>query len=134
MSRLLLVFLVGQVLGCGGPLFYETTETKFTDPEVYDVQREFDLPGAVDLDTAQAAVVAVYARLMLPIEEFQTKDGPQFRLINGKKVNLSPENGLKYADCGERQEVKKRDKSNWAWEDADWETVSRSYLINTVAR
>ena len=91
--------------GCAGPLL---SETKFIDPGVHDVQREFALPGAVDLDRAQAAVIAVYARLMLSVEALSTKDGPQFRLINGKMVNLSSADGLNYADCGERQEVKKR--------------------------
>lgn len=84
--------------GCTGPAI------KFTGPGAHDVQREFVLPRDMDLDTAHTAVIAVYARLMVSVEESQTKEGPRFRLINGKRVNMSVAEGLNYVDCGERQE------------------------------
>ena len=131
MLRLILV-LAAWLAGCGGPVVPEV-KFIFTDPGAHDVQREFVLPRDVDLDGAYTAVVAVYARLMVSIEESQTKDGPQFRLINGKMVNMSVADGLNYADCGERQEVKMREKLRWFWEGDDWEIV-RSAKAPVAAR
>ena len=51
---------------------------------------------------AQAAVVAVYARLMLDVNQLKTKDGPHFRLINAQDVRLSTEQVGEYADCGSK--------------------------------
>ena len=106
MVRLILILALWSA-GCVARVITETTT--FTASGAHDVEREFVLPGAVDLDSAQAAVVAVYARLMLPIEKSESKDGSRFRLINSKMVNLSNKDGLTYADCGEKEVEKWRE-------------------------
>lgn len=90
------VIVLAALFGCGPPPFQQTIRTP---PSEHDVKREFVL--AADLDAAHAAVIAVYARLMLPVDQLETKDGPNFRLINAKTIALTERDKREdYADCG----------------------------------
>lgn len=89
-----LIFLAALLFACAPPPL--PPQRSLWPPSEHDVKREFAF--AADLDAAHAAVIAVYARLMLPVDQLETKDGPRFRLINAQTLALTGQED--YADCG----------------------------------
>lgn len=105
-----LIFLAAALFACGPrPL---PPERSLWPPIEHDVKREFAL--AADLDAAHAAVIAVYARLMLPVDQLETKDGPQFRLINAQTIDLKGQGD--YADCGVLRTERYKKVLKWKWD------------------
>lgn len=96
-AQALLLLLSILAWGCSASLIPQSYERS---PAQYEVQREWTLPYV--LDDVHTAVVAVYARMMLPVEQMTTKDGPSFRLINAQRLAVSADQAREYADCGVR--------------------------------
>lgn len=102
-----IALLLVTSIGCSTPTYPYSRQ--LAPPQETNPQNEFVLPFGID--DVQAAVVSVYARLMLPVEALSTKDGANFRLINSNSVPLSHDLKKSLADCG-REEVSEY-KKGW---------------------